>query len=117
MGVNREPEQPAVGAGLVVAYDALDRHAGLAFIEHHGLVVGDAVLIQHVRVDPDGMGATAWISARIEQVRGRVQAHRIARRLLTSPPQFGDRVRALEFHHPFVRATQPPGHLKRTHRR
>ena len=68
MRIDREPEEPAAGTGLVVAQHAFDRYAGLPLVEHHGLVVRDTVLVQHVGVDANRMGAPARIGACVKQV-------------------------------------------------
>ena len=86
MGVDGEPQQPTVSAGFVVTHDAFDRRASLALVEHHRLVVDDPMLIQHVRIDASGVRASAGISARVEQMWGRVQAHGVAGGELAGAP-------------------------------
>src|SRR5438132_10197451 len=57
--VNGKFDQSSVVAGVVVTDNAFNRHAGLALVQHDRMVIDDAVLLQHVRVDTHGLGATS----------------------------------------------------------
>ncbi|CAE6874997.1 hypothetical protein R69746_08713 [Paraburkholderia aspalathi] len=75
MRVDRKPEQSAVVAIFIVADYTFDRHTCLSFVQHDRMVIDDAVLVQHVRVHTDRVGAASRIDPRVKEVPGRIQTH------------------------------------------
>ena len=71
------------------------------------------MLVEHVRVDADGV-RTPPIDPGVEQVRRSVETHRIARDLLAASPKSGDRMCALALDHALIGARKPPRHFERT---